>query len=80
MTLDEHLEAKFREYFPAMTDFWVGANDADCLTIQFVLDGTDHEYWQTEDNMGSSDADWFVFESQLTNAMLTIPFGVDLED
>ena len=77
--LDAHLEAEMRRYFPALTDFWVGANDADCLTLNFKLNDASLEFWQTEDNMGDSDAEWFVFESFDTGRVLTLPFQEEAE-
>lgn len=76
MTLDDHLETEFRRYFPDITSFFVGANDDDCLT----LNADSMTFTQTEDNMGSSDADYFVFVSDETDVPLTLPFGLNLED
>lgn len=77
--LEAHLEAEMRRYFPALADFWVGSNDADCLTLNFDLNGTSLELWQTKDNMGDSDAEWFVFESFDTGRVLTLPFPGETE-
>ena len=76
MTFDDHLETEFRRYFPDVVHFFIGANDDDCLTIN----ADSVTFIQTEDNMGSSDADYFVFVSDETNLPLTLPFGTDLED
>lgn len=77
--LEAHLEAEMRRYFPALTNFWVGANDADCLTLNFDLNGSSLEFWQTEENMGDSDAEWFVFEGFNGDVELILPFPGETE-
>jgi hypothetical protein len=69
--LDSWLETKFREYYPDTKSFFVGANDDDCLT----LNADDHgmTWTQTLDNMGESDAEFFVFQSDETGRIITIP-------
>lgn len=72
--IDDHLEAEVLKLFPEAQDFWVGANDADCLTLNFVLNGHDTELWQTEDNMGDCEAENFVFRNVDTDEEITFPF------
>lgn len=74
MTLEEHLEIEFLKLFPGLTHFWVGANDDDCLTINFELGGRDHEYWQTVESMSLQDS--MVFTDQLSSHNeVHIPLG-----
>lgn len=77
--LDQYLEAEMRRYFPDLTDFWVGSNDTDCLTLTFKLNGAPIEFWQTEDNAGGSDEEWFVFENVDTGRYITMPFMEEAE-
>lgn len=75
--LEVHLEAEVKRYFPTLTNFWVGANDDDCLTMTFDLGDRTLEYWQTEDNMGGSDEDYFIFVNVDSELPLTIPFMME---
>ena len=77
--LDAHLEAEMRRYFPALTNFWVWRRSTTRLTLHFDLNGSSLEFRQTEDNMGDSDAEWFVFESFDTGRVLTLPFQEEAE-
>lgn len=72
-----HLETETRRYFPNLADFWVGANDDDCLTLNFTLDGNDVSFTQELSNIEGSDEDYFVFRSDLTDRILTLPYAAE---